>query len=733
MKHTFFLGWLLVIHVAGWSAWQVSHLQIKHDMSGLYPDDHPLLQHDQRIRKDFRLENEAPFIYILTYPRKESWVEPGKIERLKRLSEILTKTPGVKKVTTLTGAEGASHKWDELSIGSLFELVPPQNWKTAIMEDARLFPTLVSDDFRSTIISVEPVSEDTNTLLLLQKTLDNEIRNIFKDASLSRTGTPLLQSRTSALLEDEFFKNLLIMGATAVFLMLSLFNGGSAAVITIITLVLTNIFALALLSAVNVPLNFLLVTLPVIVSITVMTTIIHAFHLWCSRKGSEFQGDERLRSAYLVMRELVLPNILGSMITSIGFLALMGSPIPMISEYGWVVSMSIVLVSLLAQLLIVLLLPAVSSNLRPLFLSQARWALSSIKKPWSVLLMTSLFFILGIKEIGDLNFSGKLFEEVSVDKNASITDKWIDTSFGGSISYDIVAHAAADGFWKAPENLNKLRDLSLRIRKLRGARTAVSVADIFQGKIPESSGQVSETYFLFQMDSTNPIAPYLSEDMRSARMGIIISDLKSDEVQGLKSEIMSIARKVFPELSFTEGGLANYAHDLNEEVARSIVFSFWQPLAFMGLILFLFFGSLRVAILASLPNLITPALLISCFSWMNIGINPVTALIFPVALGFTFTHTVYFLSRLRRLRRTDTPLETAILSEANPCFLEAIIMFSGFAIFVTSDFSINQRMGLFMMMSVGTAFFAGVFFLPAMLKLFPRALKSREIKFLSPQ
>lgn len=727
MKHFFFLGWLLVVHVLGWSSWQVLKLRTEYSVDQFYPKAHPLLHHHDEIRKEFRLHEEQPYLFVLSYPREESWVEPGKIERLKKLTARLENLEGVAKVISLTHVEGASQEREELVIGSLFDRVPPQHWKSAVKENALLYPLLVTEDFRSTLVMVESVSRSRSEMETLEKNLAKEIFRVFPDAEVSSAGVPLLQARLSGIIQNELLLFLLYSGAAFAVVFLLLFSHVSAVVVAFIILAFTNLFSLALMAALSIPMNAILVTLPVIVSVSIMSLLIHTLHLWAA-KNAPLEGDARLREAWLTMKELALPNALGILTTAIGFVALSPSPIPLISQYGLTVAIVLSSVSVFAQVLMLLFLPIVTPKMRRIFEGPSTWALVPLRRPKLVLAVTALIFIGGIRDITGLNFSLRLFDDLPHNDSLRKTTDWIDTSFGGILSYEIRAEAPEENFWKDPENLNKLESLGKKIRTVAGARTAVSVADFFQGKIPQTKAAVAESFFLFSMAEKNPLNFFLTEDARSTRIGVRLSDLPSDKITDTKAQIMDLFRAEFPDLKYTEGGMANYAHDLNQEVARALIFDFWQPLLFIGFFLILIFRSVRWAVIACLPNLIPPAVLISALSLTDISVKPGIALIFSIALGFAFNNTLYVLSRMRQLQGSKNPLEEALLAEGTPCFLESLVMFTGFSLFLFSEFDMNQNFGGFMLLSILAGFFADLYFLPAFLRVFPRALRIPEVR-----
>lgn len=168
----------------------------------------------------------------------------------------------------------------------------------------------------------------------LEKEMNKEIFRVFPDAEVSSGGVPLLQAKLSGIIQKELLLFLLYSGIAFAVVFLLLFSHFSTVVVAFLILAFTNAFGLALMAALSIPMNAILVTLPVIVSVSIMSLLIHTLHLWAS-KNAPLDGEERLREAFQTMKELALPNALGILTTAIGFVALSPSPIPLISQYGF--------------------------------------------------------------------------------------------------------------------------------------------------------------------------------------------------------------------------------------------------------------------------------------------------------------------------------------------------------------------------------------------------------------
>jgi hypothetical protein len=272
--------------------------------------------------------------------------------------------------------------------------------------------------------------------------------------------------------------------------------------------------------------------------------------------------------------------------------------------------------------------------------------------------------------------------------------------------------------------LQKLSELAQRLRRHPSVGSVVTLTDFFQGGVPQKKAQIAETFFLFSMAEHNPLTNIMTEDARQLRLMIRLKDQPSKIVAETRKWIHENIHSSFPGIEIGEAGAAIASHTINQEVAKELVFDFWHSLVLIGLFLVLMLRSVRWALVACLPNFIPPTILVGALAFSQVSIKPGVALIFSIALGFAFNNTVYLLSRLRSLMRTGKfPLKRALLMEANPCFFESLVMLVGFSIFMFSSFSMNQIFGVFMVISIVAGFIGDLFFLPAMLKLFPGLLQ----------
>lgn len=727
MKNIVRLIWIFVFISLTWSCYKLFNLRTEYSIDQFYPKDHTLLKNHDLIKNQFRLNEESPYLFVIQLNESDSWLAPKNIHKLQKITNSIQEREDVSQILSLTHVEGASNTANEMVIGNIFDRLPVKDWKTAIMTNSLVYPLLISEDFRSTLLAVESKEKNQKVLEQFERDMESDLKKMFPKAKIYTAGVPLLQNRLSNMIGTELSLFLLYTSLAFCGVFYLLFSHWTAIICALLTLLASNIFALALMSSFNIPMNAILVTMPVIVSVSIMSLLIHTLHLWSGHQNKTASFEDRCQGAFETMKEIWLPNALGIITTALGFLALAPSPIPLISQYGISVSMILSFVAVMGQLLMFLFLPFVKPKMRGWFDRPAQWSLWSIHNPKKVISLVGVITVLGTLMLSQLNFSLRLFDDLPESDSVRTTTEWIDRSFGGILTYEVTAKSENEGFWRNPEALHRLDDLATKLRSNSGIGTVVTVSDFFQGNISHQKGEIAETFFLFSMAERNPLNSFMTDDAKSLRLAIRLSDLPSAELENTKNWIRETYTKSFPELTFNEGGMANYAHAINQEVAKALIFDFWQPLLLIGIFLIFMFRSFKWALLSCLPNFVPPAVLIAALAITQVPVKPGIALIFSIALGFAFNNTLYLLTRLRTLSKNqdDSPLEHALLMEANPCLFESLIMFVGFSIFLNSEFNMNQTFGGFMLISIMAGFIADLVFLPAFLKIFPQIYQQK--------
>lgn len=721
------LGTSLILAFVIFCGLQLSKISTRYSIKQFYPKNHPILELEHGVQKRFSMHPSAPFLVVL-HSTNSNWLEQENLSKLKNLTNEVSGMVNVGTAVSLGTVEIAVNQGSDLRVGTLAESVPQTEWRAALANYPLLKPSLISEDLKSAIIAVEPKSMSTEDLLALKTALEARVQHLPAGVSAEVSGVPAMQIQLGVKLQKEvgdFFAMSLII---FVLMFAAFYRGVSPVAFAAIGLVACNTVVIGGLARIGVPFTVLLSTLPVIISIAFMSITVHTLYLWAD-KLNEAGADalDPVHRWYLslrTIREIFLPNLLGSATTAIGFAMLATAAIPAIRDFALVVAGSTFVAFFVAQAMLVVGLAWVRPVQRSWLRSRAWWTMSITRKALPVVIAIAVVAVLMTAAASKMSFSAPLFDDLPQHDDVRHSMMQIDSKFGGTVALDLGVSLDQAGAFKNPVNLRALRAATEEARSIDGIGIVNAVTDFFPGAIPSTEQGVAENYFLYSMSPSNPLRNFIDNDEQRVRIAIRMRDLPSEDVDRVRDQLRTIYSSHFPGATMTETGTAVTGHTVNREVARELVFGFWQSLVVIGLLLVVVFRSIRWALVACLPNLIPPAILAGAMAITRTPVKPSVALIFSIALGLAFNNTVYLLTRLRRMQQEKNlsflPLRRTLLEEGNPCLSESVLMFAGFLIFLGSDFQLNQTLGAYMVLSIIAGALADLVFLPAILKLFPR-------------
>lgn len=719
-----------VVFLFIFSLFQLPSLHSRYSVRDFFPENHPALETSEEVARRFQLQDTPAFLvsFKLKAHEKGTWLRRSRMAGLLETTRDVGAWKGVKQALSLASLELAVESGSDLLVGPFAETVPPAKWSSMIREQALLRPLFISRDLRSVLLVVEPSDLSPTALASLDQRLRRDLGRRHPEAWAAVTGVPAIQIKLAQRVEREVGRSLALCLFAFMAVFMLFYRGWKPLAFVAVSLVTCNITVLGLLAYLGIPFTVLLSTLPIVVSLTVVSMSVHTLPVWSERaRGMNDSWNSRVRQVFGVLRSIAGPNFLGAFTTAIGFAVLAWTIIPAIRQYALTMAMMVMVSWILMHALFLLGLPLFEAQSRRYMVFPRKTFLLAMKNArlvtWGTLGLAGMMAVAGLR----LNFSAHLFDDLPREEIVRQAMIRVDYRHGGSVPYDVTISGEGPDAWKHPGALNQLQRALREIRRVAGVGSAISVSDFLADRMPDTPAHAAEAYFLFSMSAENPLREYLSSDARSARVSIRLRDLSSDEVDRVRADVMGILKKRFPGAVFQETGLSVNTHAINREVAKGLVFGFWHSLLMISLALLPVLWSWRLSLLAMIPNLIPPAMLIGWMAMLQTPVKPGIALIFSIAIGLAFNNTVYLLLRLRK--ESKAGVRPRILSswrkEMVPCFSESLIMAVGFSLFLASGFGLNQTFGAYMLLAIATGAWADLIFLPALLKTWP-ALFSRR-------
>jgi len=171
-------------------------------------------------------------------------------------------------------------------------------------------------------------------------------------------------------------------------------------------------------------------------------------------------------------------------------------------------------------------------------------------------------------------------------------------------------------------------------------------------------------------------------------------------------------------------GTAVHTVELSEGLVGGITRGLIVAAVVMSLLCAVLFRSLRLTLIAILPNAFPVLVVFGLMGALGVPLNSGSAMVATVALGVALNDTVHFLMHYRRRRLegagTDEALRETFGEVGRPIVLTSIVNCFGFAIFLVADFRPMFHFGLLASIAMAAALVGDLVLLPNLLKLFDR-------------
>ena len=173
---------------------------------------------------------------------------------------------------------------------------------------------------------------------------------------------------------------------------------------------------------------------------------------------------------------------------------------------------------------------------------------------------------------------------------------------------------------------------------------------------------------------------------------------------------------------------------LSKNLISGITLGIVTSIICMTVLCGILFGSLRLALIATIPNffpLIFVFGIMGLSCWLNfpgyvIPINSGSAMVATIALGIALNDTIHFVVHYRLQKRdpnkqVQDAIAVTFQHVGRPILLTSLIHMIGFSIFLFSDFQPLVHFGFLSMLSMIAALFGDLILLPNLLLLFDRS------------
>ena len=580
------------------------------------------------------------------------------------------------------------------------------------------------------------------------------------DLDIHYSGLPYIRANTSKKLEDELIFFIYLVALIASVLLFFFFRSVRAVVFPAFIMVVTVIWVVGTMALFGFEITMLTGILPPLIIVIVVENCIFLLNKYYE----EYRNHRnKIKALSRVVQRIGNANLLTNMTTAAGFIAFTITGNKILTEFGIIASVNI----MVAYILTLFLIPIFFSYLPPPKERHFRHLEKSVVSKIipkvvfivqhhrnRIYIITIIFIVLGICGITKLRTTGNIVDDISKKDKLYKDLMFLEKHFNGVMPFEIsIDTKEKNGIFK--NNAKTLYKIK-RLQKIFTRDTLfskyfsrpLSIVDgisffyqAYKGGnpkyyiLPPPSKLKELTDYTSNIGKRDVFHSFIDSTKRYTRMSIQLANIGTREIKWLTDTLTPTVNNIFPpeEYDVTFTGTSVVFLKGSNYLVKNLLSSFGLALVIIMILMALMFTSLRMVVISLVPNLIPLLLTAALMGILGISIKPSTILIFSIALGISVNDAIHFLSRYRlQLQINNWNITDSVLAALRETgfsmIYSSVVLFCGFAVFVLSSFGGTEALGYLVSFTLVVALFSNLFILPSLLLTMDKYITTKTFK-----
>src|SRR5262245_22703805 len=744
-------------------------LSLDTSIEQMLPSDDENVQYYQHVRKIFGSDETL----LVVVRRPGGILEPGLLGALTRLTKRVARVEGVDRVLSLANAPNIRSVGGDLEVGPLFQEPPTDPAELArvrhdLLDNPLFQGSLISKDETTTalIIPLLDMPEQQFTRVepldwlphwlgealgvqpreLAKQGVDKQIDAIARqelpgDAQYWVVGSPHIKAETTRyLLRDLMTVIPLVFLLVTVVAALS-FRTVRGVVIPVATIAISMIWTTATMAMTDPALNLVTISVP---SLLLVVGFAYGVHTVACYNDAIEEGGGEGSAALRGLETVLLPTFLTGGSTVAGFLALAapllgGSTLVAIQEFGIYGAVGVAYAALAAISFapaVLQLLPEPAPKGRGhaeeghggRFDRLLAWIGEfDCRNATRIFTGIVVLVVLAIAGVPRIVVNSTMISNFPAHSQVREAFDAVNEHLGGAGQLNIVLESDSPNAFEEPTNLATMEQLQLWLAQQPGVTSSTSIVDYIklihrgfndnapdQYRIPKSRNLVSQLLFFGGSEETKHFL-----DSRGQRANMIVRTTKADSkdlsklVEGIEAHLKELPSHIHARVT---GNLVLIAKT-NDSIAIGQAQSVFVAFIFILMIMIGLFLSLRIAIIAMIPNIFPVFMYFGVLGWAGITLNVTTGLVADIVLGIAVDDTVHFLTNFNRFaRKAGSEIEgvkATLRHVARPVTTTTVALILGFLMLGLSSLRQQSEFAVLAAITLAFAWLTDIVFTPA--------------------
>ncbi len=724
----------------------IKPLKIDNSMEVWFRDDDP----DWLSYKKFQEKFEGDEFIVVALP-DDNIFSPEILKKIKGLTNKFSELPYIIEAISLTNIDYFQGDNGILKISEMFEKIPDDpaellETKEKVLKNPLYTGNVISEDGKTAAILIRVEKQPQG--IPYQRQLTDLVYKICGDESeggkykFHVSGAPILMGLEDKATQDDSIREYALLFLMIVLFLYFVYRRIIYVVIPLTVIAIANIWIHGIINICGSTYNMITNIIAVLVMVI---GIADSMHFISEYDRDVKDGKKNTIAAADTLKILLKPLFFACITTVVGFMSMGVTPLKALTDFGIYSGIAILFAFIINVILLTIWLSSLDEKVTSVHRKHRNsigqkfinWVSDFNKKHVKINLVFAVVIFLvsftGLVRIETNTHEIKYFKE---DHPIRISTEFIEKNLTGTIPLEIMLTGPEDSF-RDPATLRRIEELQAHIKKISGMQKTFSVVDYLKEinrvihdenpefyRIPDSANAVSQLLLLTEGDN-NEIEQYVNlSDFKIARIHSRLNYVDTDTMQAIVDSIDKKIKELFNSGAVRAeitGMIPMYLH-ATDYLIDSQISGFGTALITITIIIMILVRSIKLGLIAMVPNVIPIFLTFGIMGWLNIYLDLGTVLIASIAIGLADDDTIHFLTRFKHFFDRKRNYDEAVQSTFKTAGLEIVdsstVLFFGFGALTISTFVPAVNFGILCCITMASAIIADLFVTPALLKIF---------------
>tara|TARA_R110000851_G_scaffold61343_4_gene141049 strand:+ start:133532 stop:135943 length:2412 start_codon:yes stop_codon:yes gene_type:complete len=468
------------------------------------------------------------------------------------------------------------------------------------------------------------------------------------------------------------------------------------------------------------------------------------------------QHGNQAKSLQRVISKVGNATLMTNVTTASGFATFILTNSKLLSEFGTVASINIIVIFLLSLFIIPIMYSYMAipkykhlKHLNKQWISKfVKWMERMVKEHRIAIFIISIITLcVSIIGIYTIKISGSLIEDMPKNAEFFKDIRFFEEEYEGIMPLEILVDTKRKKGVMKLATLKRMDELQEYIEEIPEFSKPLSVVELvkyskqaYYNNNPEYyqlPNSQERTFILSQAKSsagkTNLLESYVDSTGQFARITTFIKDTETERYERIEEDLKTKIDKIFPpeRYNVTLTGKALVFQKGTKYLVHNLIISLSLAILLIAIFMAWMFRSFKMILVSLLPNLLPLIITAGLMGFLGVAIKPSTILVFSIAFGISVDDTIHFLAKYRQeLMANNWKIKKSVYAALRETgvsmFYTSIVLFFGFSVFTISSFGGTVALGALVSITLVFAMLANLLLLPALLLSLEKEIANKK-------